>query len=27
VEGRAGMIYVEEDWVDEMQVAHRGPDG
>ncbi len=26
VEGRAGMVYVEEDWVDEMQVAHRGPD-
>lgn len=26
VEGRAGMVYVEEDWVDEMQVEHRGPD-
>jgi hypothetical protein len=26
VEGRNGMIYVEEDWVDEMAVEHRGED-
>lgn len=26
VEGRSGMVYVEEDWVDEMQTAHREPD-
>lgn len=24
VEGRNGMVYVEEDWVDEMAVEHRG---
>ena len=26
VEGRNGMIYVEEDWVDQDQTAHRAPD-
>jgi hypothetical protein len=26
VEGRKGMIYVEEDWVDEMMTEHREPD-
>ena len=26
VEGRNGMIYVEEDWVDAMNVEHRGED-
>lgn len=26
VEGRNGMVYVEEDWVDEMAVEHRGED-
>jgi len=26
VEGRKGMVYVEEDWVDEMAVEHRDPD-
>ena len=26
VEGRKGMVYVEEDWVDEMAVEHRGED-
>ncbi|MGR6836797.1 hypothetical protein [Syntrophomonas erecta] len=26
VEGRGGMVYVEEDWVDEATVAHRGID-
>jgi hypothetical protein len=26
VEGRKGMVYVEEDWVDEANVAHRGAD-
>ena len=26
VEGRKGMVYVEEDWVDEMFVEHRDPD-
>ena len=26
VEGRGGMVYVEEDWVDEANVAHRDPD-
>jgi hypothetical protein len=26
VEGRGGMVYVEEDWVDEAAVAHRDPD-
>jgi len=26
VEGRNGMIYVEEDWVDQDQTAHRQPD-
>ena len=26
VEGRNGMVYVEEDWVDEANVAHRGMD-
>lgn len=26
VEGRNGMIYVEEDWVDQEQTAHRQPD-
>jgi hypothetical protein len=26
VQGRGGMVYVEEDWVDEANVAHRGMD-
>ena len=26
VEGRNGMVYVEEDWVDEMMTEHRDPD-
>lgn len=26
VEGRNGMVYIEEDWVDEMAVEHRGSD-
>ena len=26
VPGRKGMVYLEEDWVDEQAVAHRGPD-
>jgi hypothetical protein len=26
VEGRNGMVYVEEDWVDEEAVSHRGMD-
>lgn len=26
VEGRNGMMYVEEDWVDEMAVEHRETD-
>ena len=26
VEGRNGMVYVEEDWVDAMSVEHRGED-
>lgn len=26
VEGRGGMVYVEEDWVDEANVAHREMD-
>jgi len=26
VEGRNGMVYVEEDWVDQMAVEHRGED-
>lgn len=26
VEGRNGMVYVEEDWVDAMSVEHRDPD-
>jgi hypothetical protein len=26
VEGRNGMVYVEEDWVDEEAVSHRDPD-
>jgi hypothetical protein len=26
VQGRNGMVYVEEDWVDEANVAHRGMD-
>jgi hypothetical protein len=26
VQGRNGMVYVEEDWVDEAAVAHRDPD-
>lgn len=26
VEGRRGMVYVEEDWVDEMNVEHRSED-
>lgn len=26
VEGRNGMVYVEEDWVDAMNVEHRGED-
>ena len=26
VQGRKGMVYVEEDWVDEANVAHRGAD-
>ena len=26
VEGRNGMVYVEEDWVDEMMTEHRGMD-
>ena len=25
VDGRSGMVYVEEDWVDEMQTEHREP--
>ncbi len=25
VEGRRGMVWVEEDWIDEMTVEHRGP--
>ena len=24
VEGRNGMVYVEEDWIDRMAVEHRG---
>lgn len=27
VEGRNGMVYVEEDWVDEQMTGHRGMDG
>jgi hypothetical protein len=26
VEGRGGMVYVEEDWVDQMMIEHRDPD-
>ncbi len=26
VEGRNGMVYVEEDWIDQMAVEHRGED-
>ena len=26
VPGRKGMVYVEEDWVDEQETSHRGPD-
>jgi hypothetical protein len=26
VPGRRGMTYEEEDWVDEEETAHRGPD-
>lgn len=26
VPGRKGMVHVEEDWVDEEETAHRGPD-
>lgn len=26
VEGRAGMVYVEEDWIDQMAVEHRSED-
>ena len=26
VEGRNGMVYIEEDWVDEMMTEHRDPD-
>ncbi len=26
VEGRNGMVWTEEDWVDEMAVEHRDPD-
>jgi hypothetical protein len=26
VEGRNGMVYVEDDWVDQMAVEHRGED-
>jgi len=26
MEGRNGMVYVEEDWVDQMAVEHRGED-
>jgi hypothetical protein len=26
VEGRKGMVYIEEDWVDEMLTEHREPD-
>ncbi len=26
VEGRNGMVYIEEDWVDQMAVEHRGED-
>ncbi len=26
VEGRNGMVYVEEDWVDQMAVSHRDED-
>ncbi len=26
VEGRNGMVYIEEDWVDAMNVVHRGED-
>ena len=26
VEGRKGIVYVEEDWVDEEMTSHRGPD-
>ncbi len=26
VEGRHGMVWIEEDWIDEMAVEHRGPD-
>jgi len=26
VEGRNRMVYVEEDWVDEMMTEHRDPD-
>ena len=26
VRGRGGMVYVEEDWVDEQMTAHRDPD-
>jgi len=26
VPGRKGMTWVEEDWVDEEHISHRGPD-
>lgn len=26
VEGRNGMVYIEEDWVDQMTLAYRGED-
>jgi hypothetical protein len=26
VQGRKGMVYVEEDWVDQMMIEHRDPD-
>ena len=26
VPGRRGMVWIEEDWVDEQETAHRGPD-
>jgi hypothetical protein len=26
VQGRKGMVYVEEDWVDQMMTEHRDPD-
>ncbi len=26
VTGRKGMVWIEEDWIDEEETAHRGPD-